>query len=114
MLPIGSSSVKGVERAKIHHLIGAGRVIDCFRGSDGAPCRGWIPACAGMTEVGDLGRAPGIMHFPSISCARLTGWERMCFHWVVRAPTKGRPYGKLMSCRWVRRAANGYPRKSGD
>ena len=30
--------------AQIPHLIGAGRVTDCSRGSDGAPCRGWIPA----------------------------------------------------------------------
>ncbi len=49
----GESSAGGT--SQIHHLIGAGRVTDCSRGSDGAPCRGWIPACAGMTEAVDLG-----------------------------------------------------------
>ena len=34
-------------------------MTDCSPGSDSAPCRGWIPACAGMTEVGDLGDATG-------------------------------------------------------
>ena len=49
--------------AKIHRLVWTGGVLDCFRGCDGAPCRGWIPApyrvwgrlFAGMTEVGDFG-----------------------------------------------------------
>ena len=40
---------------EIPHLIGACRVTDCSRGREGAPCRGWIPACAGMTEAVDLG-----------------------------------------------------------
>ena len=43
-------------RAEIPHIIWTGGVLDCFRGCDGAPCRGWIPAFAGMTEVGDFGR----------------------------------------------------------
>ena len=47
-------------RTQIPHLIGAGYVTDCSRGSDGAPCRGWIPACAGKTEVVDLGRMGGL------------------------------------------------------
>ena len=34
---------------------GPGGVMDCFRCHGGAPCRGWIPAFAGMTEVGDFG-----------------------------------------------------------
>ena len=36
----------------IPHLIGPGDVTDCFRCHSGAPCWGWIPAFAGMTEVG--------------------------------------------------------------
>ena len=40
---------------KIHRLVWTGGVLDCFRGCDRAPCRGWIPAFAGMTEVGDFG-----------------------------------------------------------
>ena len=40
---------------EIHHLIWTGGVLDCFRGCDGAPCRGWITAFAGMTEMGDFG-----------------------------------------------------------
>ena len=40
---------------EIHHLIWTGGVLDCFRGCDGAPCRGWIPAFAGMREMGDFG-----------------------------------------------------------
>ena len=43
-----------MRRTEIHHLIWTGGVLDCFRGCDGAPCRGWIPAFAGMTEVGGL------------------------------------------------------------
>ena len=43
------------ELAWIPHLIGPAGVTDCFRCHGGAPCRGWIPAFAGMTEVGDLG-----------------------------------------------------------
>ena len=61
------------ETTQIHHLIGAGRVTDCFRGSDGAPCWGWIPACAGMTEVGDLGRpSPLTTPAPSPSIERMS------------------------------------------
>ena len=30
-------------------------VTVCFRCRGGTPCRGWIPACAGMTEVGNQG-----------------------------------------------------------
>ena len=55
--------VKGREGPKIHRLAWTGGVLDCFRGCDRAPCRGWIPApyrvrgrlFAGMTEVGDFG-----------------------------------------------------------
>ena len=42
-------------RPWIPQLIGPAGVTDCFRCHGGAPCRGWIPAFAGMTEVGDLG-----------------------------------------------------------
>ena len=31
-------------KPQVPHLIGAGRVTDCSRGSDGASCLGWIPA----------------------------------------------------------------------
>ena len=40
---------------QIHHLIGPGGVMDWFPGHDCASCRGWIPAFAGTTEVGDCG-----------------------------------------------------------
>ena len=36
---------------QLPHLIGPGGVTDCFRSHSGAPCRGWIPACAGRTVV---------------------------------------------------------------
>ena len=52
----GAWAVPGQGRPEIHHLIWTGGVLDCFRGCDSAPCRGWIPAFAGMTEVGDFGR----------------------------------------------------------
>ena len=55
-LPIGR------DKPQIPHLIGAGHVTHCSLGRDGAPCRGWIPACAGMTEVGDLGQARLLDH----------------------------------------------------
>ena len=42
-------------RSHIPHLVGKTGVTDCFRGGGGAPYRGWIPAFAGTTEVGDLG-----------------------------------------------------------
>ena len=37
-------------------LVGPAGVTDYFRGHDGSPSQGWIPAFAGTTDVGDLGR----------------------------------------------------------
>ena len=37
-------------------LVGPAGVTDYFRGHDGSPNQGWIPAFAGTTDVGDLGR----------------------------------------------------------
>ena len=54
---------------KIHRLIWTSGVLDCFRGCDRAPCRGWIPAFAGMTEVGDFcfrGRPEETRAFPKL------------------------------------------------
>ncbi len=54
--PSSPNSDSRIREARIHHLIRKAGVKDCFRGRDGAPCRGWIPVCAGMTEVRDLGK----------------------------------------------------------
>ena len=54
MLSTDQLTVKVRQTCEIHHLIWTGGVLDCFRGCDGAPCRGWIPAFAGMTEMGDF------------------------------------------------------------
>ena len=38
-------------RSQIHYLIGPAGAMNQFPSHDGRPCRGWIPACAGTTEV---------------------------------------------------------------
>ena len=55
---------------QIPHLIWTGGVLDCFRGCDGAPCRGWIPAFAGMTEVGISDPPHACLHRVSILTRR--------------------------------------------
>ena len=53
------NSITTLERpwppAQITHLVWTNGVLDCFRDCGGPPCRGWIPAFAGKTEVGDFG-----------------------------------------------------------
>ena len=58
----------------IPHLIGPAGVTDCFRCHRGAPHRGWIPAFAGMTEVGNLGPRTWLRR--QYIRATLSAWNR--------------------------------------